>query len=215
MHIVPLPVLLLRCMLRPHGEKEDRTRKHAAHRAGGAGATCPGVHAGAPPPSHASLFQTLYVHISGVFLGWRWCLRLCMHLCTDPKIAWIRRNSITPCCLRTSGYVLVLLQVVLPYWRPLKVTKQIQRHRLLHPDQPPVVIHPQQLQDMQDESATKCCGTIIDPRRFLGSTFDFVFKCASPCSLSHLWASVPALGHLALKLESLLRLCYFRLAVIR
>lgn len=71
------------------------------------------------------------------------------------------------------------LQVVLPYWRPLKVTKQIQRHRLLHPDKPPVVIPPEQLRFIQDESASKCCGFDFDTRRFLRAVFDFVFRWAS------------------------------------
>ena len=69
----------------------------------------------------------------------------------------------------------------MPYWRPLKVTKQIQRHRLLHPDKPPIVIPPEQLRFIQDESASKSCGVDLDTRRFLRAVFDFVFKCASSC----------------------------------
>ena len=66
----------------------------------------------------------------------------------------------------------------MPFWRTLKVTKQIENLRLLHPDRPPVVISREQLARVHQENAYQLCGRTIDVRKIIGVIFDYVFKCA-------------------------------------
>jgi hypothetical protein len=68
------------------------------------------------------------------------------------------------------------VQIVMPYCRPLRVTKQIEHHRLLQPGRPPIAISAEQLRRVADDNATKCCGRTIDVRRYIGTIFDVVFR---------------------------------------
>lgn len=69
-------------------------------------------------------------------------------------------------------------QVVLPFWRTMKVTKQIEQHRLLHPEKPPILISREQLAHVNEDNAYKIFGRTIDVRKIIAIVFDFVFKYA-------------------------------------
>jgi hypothetical protein len=68
------------------------------------------------------------------------------------------------------------VQVVMPFWRTLKVTKTIEHHRLLQPGQPPVVVSREELARVHFDNAYKIFNRTIDIRKIIGNLFDFVFK---------------------------------------
>ena len=68
-------------------------------------------------------------------------------------------------------------QVVLPFYKPQRVTEEIARHRLLHPKkEPKIVIPPHELQQVAEANSYVGCGHTFDMRRYVGKLFDLIFR---------------------------------------
>eukprot|EP00892_Ulva_mutabilis_P004434 jgi/Ulvmu1/2362/UM013_0210.1 len=67
-------------------------------------------------------------------------------------------------------------QVVLPFYKPKRVTAEIARHRLLQPDRPNVVIPMEELRQVAEANSYVCCGHTFDMRRYIGLAFDGIFR---------------------------------------
>lgn len=68
-------------------------------------------------------------------------------------------------------------QVVLPFYKPKRVTNEIMRHRLLHPKREPKIVIPwDELAEVAKANSYVCCGHTFDMRKYVGWMFDVIFR---------------------------------------